>query len=39
MNIEQERTGTTVTLTLNGRLDTVNAPLLAGRHNGTDDRF
>jgi anti-anti-sigma factor len=32
MNIEQEKTGdTTAVLTLNGRLDTVNAPLLESK--------
>jgi len=32
MNIEQERIGkSTVALTLNGRLDTVNAPLLESK--------
>jgi anti-anti-sigma factor len=38
MNIEQERTGkSTVVLTLNGRLDTVNAPLLESKIKEQED--
>jgi len=38
MNIEQERIGnSTVTLTLYGRLDTVNAPLLEGKIKELED--
>jgi anti-sigma B factor antagonist len=38
MNIEQERTGkSTVTLTLHGRLDTVNAPQLESKIKEQED--
>jgi len=38
MNIEQERTGkSTVVLTLSGRLDTVNAPLLESKIKEQED--
>jgi len=37
MNIEQERTGKSVVLTLNGRLDTVNAPLLESKIKEQED--
>jgi len=38
MNIEQERIGkSTVTLTLHGRLDTVNAPQLEGKIKELED--
>jgi len=37
MNIEQERTDKSVVLTLNGRLDTVNAPLLESKIKEQED--
>jgi len=37
MNIEQEKTGKSVVLTLNGRLDTVNAPQLESKIKEQED--